>query len=122
MKVYIKEWFLNKMEIPHYAIPNQKVDILKETEKAYYILMNTETKDGENDINLHFWVPKKCTMTEEEYQEEESNYIERRIEGEKRYNALIEFCKANNIKGARVGLRKETLMKKIEAAGLTYTY
>lgn len=122
MTVYIKEWFLNKMEIPSYAIPEQKVEVVRETEKAYYVVMNTETVDGEKDLSLKYWVPKKCTMTEEEYEEEESNYIERRLESERKYNALVAFCKENGVKGARVGLRVATLLKKIEDAGLVYTY
>lgn len=53
--------------------------------------------------------------------------IEEKIEnaynkGIEKYNKMIDFCKKNSIKGVRVGLRKETILKKIQAAGLTYNY
>ena len=42
-----------------------------------------------------------------------------RQNGEYIPSALI-GAKANNVKGVRVGLRSETILEKIEAAGLSY--
>lgn len=118
--IYIKTWFLNKMEIPSYAIVNEKVQVVGETEKAYKTIMETETIDGEHDLVLNFWVPKKCTMTEEEKMEEEKEQEKRFEEGCKKYEEILNFCKENNVKGARAGLRKETLLKKITESGLKF--
>lgn len=113
---------MNKIDIPSYAVPMAEVKVVKETEKAYLVDMDTETIGGEKDLYLQVWVPKKCTMTKEEYFEEKRRCVEVFENGKKMYAALVDFCKKNNIKGARVGLRKETLLKKVHEAGLEFCF
>lgn len=120
--IYIKEWFLKKMDLPEYAIAEQEVEIIKETEKAYFVGMPTWTIDGETPLYLKVWVPKKCTMTKEEYDKSRDEEFNRFIEGCDRYEKLLQFCKENKVRGARKGLRKETLLRKISEAGLEYVY
>ena len=122
MHVYIKDWFLNKVDIPYYAIPQAEVMIIRESEKAYFVCMDTETTDGETDLSLKIWVPKKCTQTLEEREAEKAAYRKKEEEAELRYNQLVAFCKSNNVKGARSGLRVATLLRKVAEAGLNYAY
>jgi hypothetical protein len=39
-----------------------------------------------------------------------------------KYNKLVEFAKENGVKGAKVGLKTDTLLKMIKQAGLNYEY
>lgn len=127
MKIAVKEWFLNKAMAeskPAYAMApfGNSFDIVRETEKAYLLSYETETIDGERDITVSFWCPKSCTMTEEEAAAEGKAKAQRFMEGKERYAKLIEYAKANGIKGIRTGMRKETVLAKIRTAGLNYEY
>lgn len=121
MKRAIKEWFQNKIEEPRYfhLTLSGMHDVVKETEKAYQLSVDGYSLDGEYDKSFNIWVPKSCTLTEEEYKVEEENREQRIEKAIDYYNSLIDFCKTNGIKGARKGLRKETLLKKIADAGYT---
>ena len=113
----IKSWFLIKNFTPdeRYVVEVSDREILRETEKAVNIKF--ASKYG----NLFSWIPKSVFMTEEDYRierEKEEKRIARFEKGKKRYEKLVEFAKANNVKGVRVGWRKETIINKIKNAGL----
>ena len=113
----IKSWFLIKNFTPdeRYVVEVSDREILRETEKAVNIKFTS--KYG----NLFSWIPKSVFMTEEDYRierEKEEKRIARFEKGKKRYEKLVEFAKANNVKGVRIGWRKETIINKIKDAGI----
>lgn len=121
MKIVIKDWFENKLDLGYgKRLANKVADVVKETEKAYLINVDWESLDGEFDGVQNVWIPKSATMTLEEADAEEKAQEARFKEGCDRYNKMIQFAKANGIKGIRVGLRKETILAKIEKAGLVF--
>ena len=105
--IVIKSWFLAKnfTEGERYAISVSDLAIEKETEKAVFI------KAVSDYGVIKFWCPKSCLTT----LEKEAKVIENKIN---KYEALINWCKENNVKGVRNKMRVETIKKKIEAAGL----
>jgi hypothetical protein len=120
MTVIIKDWFAGKIELPYgFALWNRELEVEKETEKAYYGAVEIETVDGEYSKVWHVWVPKKCTMTCADAEEEQEKFERAMRDGLKYNEKLVEFAKANGIKGIRTGLRTVTLIAKIEAAGFT---
>lgn len=100
--------------------------IIGETEKAWKMVFDTESLDGEHDVSFTSWVPKSVAETKKEYEkrvDKEIRESEKRYEkGKKRYAKMIEFAKSNGVKGVRIGLRKETILEKIKKAGLKYKY
>lgn len=121
-KVYIKDWFLNRIELGYgkRAVNEQLCNIIKQTEKAYLLDVEWYTVDGEYDGSTYKWVPKSCTFTMKEHADIEERQEKAFEDGCRRYENLINFAKNNNVKGIRVGLRKETILKKIKEAGLEY--
>lgn len=121
MRVAIKKWFQEKMDLGYgKRLSGDFGEVVKETEKAYMLNVEWYSVDGEYDGYQNVWVPKKCTMTEEEFEAEEKAEHERFEAGCSRYEKMIEFAKANGVKGVRVGLRRETIEKKIREAGLVF--
>ena len=106
-QIIVKSWFLAKnfTENERFAISVSDLSIEKETEKAVFIKATSDYGV------IKFWCPKSCLTTNEE----QSQAIENKIN---RYEALINWCKANNVKGVRTKMRVETIKAKIEAAGL----
>ena len=121
----VKDWFIKSIyeKMPSYynIVGDPKVEfvISKESEKAVEAIYDIETVDGEYSKTFKTWIPKACF---ESYSDYESAKIERFEDGKKRYEAMINFCKENNIKGVRNGFRKETILSKIKSAGLSYNY
>lgn len=123
MKVYIKEWFLKKMQSEQQSgikLISAAAEVMGETEKAYKLAVDFVTLDGEFDGVKLLWCPKSCTVTEEEYEAEVKASAERFENGCKAYAALLKFAKDNGVKGVREGMRKTTILAKIQAAGLEY--
>lgn len=133
-RMMVKGWFVSKMKesLPYgWRLDefNGRIyanDVEAETEKAIKVTLFTESIDGERDGSHIFWIPKSCIWSVDEEiasvkAKEEAS--EKRFEdGKARYQKLIDFCKANNIKGARVGFRAETLLNMVKKAGLSYNY
>lgn len=119
MKVIIKDWFLNKLQ-ENNAFFSSEAEIIKETEKAYFLDMEGQTADGEHDVFKKAWVPKSCTMTPEEAKAEREAEIKRFEEGKAAYEKMVAWAKEKGIKGVRIGLRKATILRKIKEAGLAY--
>lgn len=121
-EVYIKDWFINRIELGYgkRAFNDQLCRIIKETEKAYLLDVEWFTVDGEYDGSTYKWVPKSCTLTMKEHADIEERQEKAFEDGCRRYENLINFAKNNNVKGVRIGLRKETILKKIKDAGLEY--
>lgn len=73
--IYIKEWFFNKIQSEHKNLHFflSYGSISKETEKAYQVFLEYTTIDGEYEGEKLVWVPKSCTMTEEEYKKKSKN-------------------------------------------------
>ncbi|MBC2303357.1 hypothetical protein [Listeria booriae] len=104
--VALKSWFVKKHEMS-YALSVADFDILKETEKAYYL--NVTSDFG----TFAMWAPKSVCLTHAEYCSEEDAKVSR-------YESAIAFAKENGIKGIRAGLKMKTILAKIEAAGLKF--
>lgn len=120
--IYIKEWFFNKLKSEHRNLHffYGPARINKETEKAFQVFVEYTTIDGEYEGEKLVWVPKSCTMTREEYLKEEAEAEKRFEDGKAAYDNLVAWAKENGVKGVRVGMRKTTILEKIEKAGLTY--
>ena len=106
----VKDWFLHKTltEQERYAFKTGCAYITKETEKA--VLIKCDTKYGD----LSFWCPKKCLKTENEKEE-----LVKRFESGLKYNELlVSFAKKHGVKGVRKGFRTQTIIEKIQEAGL----
>lgn len=121
--VYIKDWFLDKLELPYYAMkPTWKVQIIEEREKAYKVSIDTETLDGERDLHYTKFVPKSVVETQSQRKKAEKESRKRYETGKQKYDKMIAFAKEHEIKGVRVGLKKETILEKIRKAGFDYKY
>lgn len=122
--IYIKEWFFDKIQSEHRSIHffYDAVQIVKETEKAYMVCIAYTTRDGEYESFRNVWVPKSCTLTKYEYEKELAEEKKRFEDGKAAYEKMIAWAKGNGVKGVRVGLRKETILKKINEAGLCYNF
>lgn len=117
--VYVKNWFANKIDLGYgKKLESTKATIVKETEKAYLLNVSWYTIDGEYEGYTNVWCPKSCTMTEEEFLEEEKKNAKRLEDGCSRYEKLIKFAKTNGVKGIRKGLKRTTIERKIKEAGL----
>ena len=127
-KIHIEEWFLlkNFTEQQLYVISTaDQVTIKRETEKACYVEF-WNAKFG----SIFSWVPKSvCGLAEkseaakkveEQIEAREIEARKRLIAGCERYERVLAFAKEHKVKGARKGLRLQTLLSKIAEAGLTY--
>ena len=127
-KIHIEEWFLlkNFTEQQLYVISiADQVTIKRETEKACYIEF-WNAKFG----SIFSWVPKSvCGLAEkseaakkveEQIEARAKTARKRLIAGCERYERVLAFAKEHKVKGARKGLRLQTLLSKIAEAGLTY--
>ena len=79
-------------------------------------------------ITLNVWIPKKAVVRFSSMAEVDTYFRRKKAEemarfdaGVERYNKMISFAKENGLK-VRKGMRKETILQKIAAAGLEYTY
>lgn len=120
--LYVQKWFMSKIKSENrcFNFFSRTGDIMKETEKAVLISFEVSSIDGEWDGVKHIWVPKKCTMTEDEYRAELEAAEKRFEDGCKAYDQLIAFAKANGVKGIRSGMRKATIEQKMREAGVVY--
>ena len=114
--VYIKEWFFKK-NIAESCWDGHYAEVIKETEKAYQVRVAIN-----GDYWCKTWVPKSCTLTHEEYLEAVETAAakanERWEAACKAYQELIAYAQQNGVRGVREGLRKETIINKIKAAGI----
>ena len=119
--VYVQKWFMSKinMENRNFEFTSRSGEIIKETEKAYLLAFEACTIDGEWDGMKHIWVPKKCTMSEEEYRAELEAAVKRFEEGCRSYDQLIEYAKSHGV-AVRKGMRTATIEQKMREAGVTY--
>lgn len=125
--IYVESWFIAKNfnQQQQYAISRaESVEVIAETEKAVRIAWTT--KYG----TIKSWVPKSvCGLAEkseaakkveEQIEAREIEARKRLISGCERYERVLAFAKEHKVKGARKGLRLQTLLSKIAEAGLTY--
>lgn len=125
--IYVESWFIAKNfnQQQQYAISRaESVEVIGETEKAVKVAWFT--KYG----TITSWVPKSvCGLAEkseaakkveEEIEAREIEARKRLIAGCERYERVLAFAKEHKVKGARKGLRLQTLLSKIAEAGLTY--
>ena len=125
--IYVESWFIAKNfnQQQQYAISRaESVEVIAETEKAVKIAWTT--KYG----TIKSWVPKSvCGLAEksEAAKKVEEQIEAREIEARKRllagcehYERVLAFAKEHKVKGARKGLRLQTLLSKIAEAGLIY--
>ena len=121
--VFLKDWFFKKSVRETYW-DNHYCVVLKETEKAFQVEVFT---NGSYDMKT--WAPKSCClMSVEEYskaiEEAEAKQAEWEAKRQERweaackaYNDLIVYANAHGVK-VRVGMRKETILRKMENAGV----
>ena len=114
IKMKVKEWFIDKnfTQNEKYVIECGETSIEKETEKAYLLKWYSDYGF------IIRWVPKSCIYTNEEYEKVVAKKVEKIVNGLSYSEKLVEYAKANNIKGARIGLKTATLIQKIKNAGL----
>ena len=125
--IYVESWFIAKNfnQQQQYAISRaERIEVIGETEKAVKIAWTT--KYG----TITSWVPKSvCGLAEkseaakkveEQIEAREIEARKRLIAGCERYERVLAFAKEHKVKGARKGLRLQTLLSKIAEAGLTY--
>lgn len=140
-----KEWILEKnlsteqLQAVHVGCADYEV--IGETEKAYKFKISTDFG------KIYCWAPKSQCVEIEDFDADEpfdefkvldsaykggylpaietERYLrmckERgiQVKGGLAYNhSLVEFAKANHVKGVRKGMKTSTLIQKIEAAGL----
>lgn len=125
--IYVESWFIAKNfnQQQQYAISRaERIEVIGETEKAVKVAWFT--KYG----TITSWVPKSvCGLAEkseaakkveEQIEAREIEARKRLIAGCERYERVLAFAKEHKVKGARKGLRLQTLLSKISEAGLTY--
>ena len=125
--IYVESWFIAKNfnQQQQYAISRaESVEVIGETEKAVKVAWFT--KYG----TITSWVPKSvCGLAEkseaakkveEQIEAREIEARKRLIAGCERYERVLAFAKEHKVKGARKGLRLQTLLSKIAEAGLIY--
>ncbi|MBP5782743.1 MAG: hypothetical protein J6W04_04305 [Bacteroidales bacterium] len=121
----MKEWFWSKQGYGTYGPYCEHVcTVNRETERAYQVVVFVKNS------SFVCWVPKSCTVaTFEEMTEETINAEERKAEYEKRrqeryeaackeYAELIAYAQKMGVRGVREGLRRETIERKIQNAGI----
>lgn len=125
-KVYMKEWFYRKNQYDEKYGPycEHACFVSKETEKAYQV------KAVSKNRSWNCWIPKSCTVeTYAEMNEEAENAEQRKREYESRrqerweeackaYNDLIAYAQKMGVRGVHEGLRKDTIIRKIQEAGV----
>ena len=121
--VYMKEWFYRKNHSDLGSYGEHVCLVLKETEKAYQVSLLGEI------LSRTTWVPKSCTIATVEERDAEALEAEvRQAEYEARrearwqeacqkYAELIAYAQKLGVRGVREGLRRETIERKIQAAG-----
>ena len=109
----IKEWFLfkNFNQSERYAISVSDIEIEKETEKAYFLKCISDYGV------IKTWVPKSCTMSDEEYFEEYKKQQEKFEKELEKYEKLIDWAKKQGLE-VRKRMKKSTAIDKIINAGL----
>lgn len=118
----VADWF--SFDLPSYAMRPGEVRIIGESKsgKSWKVDIETETLDGERDLYFTRYMPKAAAKTyaqaEREYKEQKKRFEE----GVKKYEKLVEFAKKSGVKGVRVGMRKETILKKLNEKGIDYKY
>ena len=125
--IYVESWFIAKNfnQQQQYAISRaERIEVIGETEKAVKVAWFT--KYG----TITSWVPKSvCGLAEkseaakkveEQIEAREIEARKRLIAGCERYERVLAFAKEHKVKGARKGLRLQTLLSKIAEAGLIY--
>lgn len=119
--IVIPEWKLEEIRdrYGNNGFVDDIIGVVRETEKAVCVRLvwaycSTVSR------TIEVWMPKSCLKTKEEIQAEQEAAEKRFNDACNRYYELIEWCKANGVKGVRSGMRKETIMNKIKAAGLEY--
>ena len=120
--VYVQKWFMSKLkqENRNFNFFTRKMEVVRETEKAYQGFIECSRIDGEWDGDKLIWVPKSCTLTEEEYQAELAAAETRFEDSCKACDELLTFAKANGVKGVRSGMRKATIEQKMREAGVAF--
>lgn len=78
--VIIKDWFARKLDLPVgiKMFKDSKLEVFFETEKAFKGYVECYSVDGEWEGVREVWVPKSCTMTEEEAVKEASEKAEKK--------------------------------------------
>lgn len=117
--MHIKDWKKAEIIRENGGYIEEVNGAVRETEKAVLVSI-TIGYTSSLWKNINVWIPKSAMLTDEQYAEQIAEEQKRFDEGCKRYEKLIAFAKENGVKGVRSGMRTETIMKKIESAGLNF--
>lgn len=103
-----------------------EIEIIEEREKAILVKVKFEEfshiLEDFRQNSTTFWLPKYAIMSVEDYEAKKEEKEARKNAGLERNLKLVEFGKANNVKGIRKGMKTITLEKKIEEAGLIINF
>lgn len=106
----VKSWFITKNfdQNERYIYEVEAFEVVRETEKA--LLLKWVSDFGV----MSKWVPKSCMVTQEDAEKE----FEQAAKRFNKYQQLIAWAKANDVKGVRNRMKKATVIVKIQQAGL----
>lgn len=95
-----------------------------ETEKAVKVRYMDIAGDEFRDDSGSTWVSKRCFESRQAYKAAQDARQARQEAafkaGAESYDKLIAWAKEHGVKGVRAGLRRATILAKIQEAGLTY--
>lgn len=121
-RLAINDWFFRQMDAIGNFTPTKYFSdsqIIRVTEKAMLVMLEYDCH-GIAEKHFETWIPKACVLTEDEYKAEVATEKDRYTAGYLPYAELVEWAKANGVKGVRNKMRRETIMTKIKEAGLIY--
>lgn len=108
-----KSWFkinnLTEQERFVLSVSDEDPTVARETEKAIKLVFDSDFG------KTYIWAPKSALITAEDVKRENA----RREAAFDRYDRLVAWAKKNGVKGVRKMMKKTTIMKKINAAGMT---
>ena len=121
-RLVIKDGFFRSMKAKGNFKPTKYFtdsQIIRVTEKAMLVMLEYDCH-GIAEKHFETWIPKSCVLTEDEYKAEAATEKDKYQAGCQSYDELVAWAKANDVKGVRNKMRRETIMTKIKEAGLTY--
>lgn len=112
-----KEWYVSQLKGQYGYGYFEDIRKIGETEKAIK-LMAKYGYDTDTERNIFFWVPKSAIISNEEATKILAEKIEKQQARFDRYAKILEFAKNNGVKGVRNKMKLNSILIKIEDAGL----
>lgn len=112
-----KEWYVSQLKGQYGYGYFEDLRIIGETEKAVKF-MARYGYEPDLEKTIFFWVPKSAIISNEEATKILADKIEKQQARFDRYAKILEFAKSNGVKGVRNKMRLNSILIKIEDAGL----